>query len=124
MSKLGEFYQSGDFKNEKHVPVIELPSEIKSGEKFTISVSVGKDIAHPNTIEHHIAWIQVYFVADGAKFPIEIGKFDFDGHGDGALTEPEVSFSFKTDKNGKIIASSYCNLHGLWESEENLSVKE
>ena len=122
MSNIGELYQSGDWKNEKHAPVIELPAEVKAGESFKINVSVGKEIPHPNTVEHHIAWIQVYFLADGAKFPVEIGRFDFDGHGESAITDPDVTFSFKTDKPGKIIATSYCNLHGLWESEAELKL--
>jgi superoxide reductase len=38
------------------VPVIECPDALKSGKRFEIKVSVGKEIAHPNTTEHHIRW--------------------------------------------------------------------
>ena len=57
MANLSELYQQGDWKSEKHSPVIE-----------------GADM------------------------------------------------SFKTDKAGTLIASSYCNIHGLWESSKKLSV--
>jgi len=49
---------SGDWKVEKHVPVIEFK---KDGDKLEIEVSVGKEISYPNTPEHHIAWIELYF---------------------------------------------------------------
>ena len=41
--KLGDLIQSGDFKGEKHVPVIEAPSKIKAGEAFKVCLSVGKE---------------------------------------------------------------------------------
>ena len=40
--KLGDLIQSGDFKGEKHVPVIEAPAKVKAGEPFKVIVSVGK----------------------------------------------------------------------------------
>jgi superoxide reductase len=67
MRKLGEFVQAADWKTEKHVPAIECPEAVKGGEKFEIKVSVGKEIAHPNTTEHHIRWIQVFFQPEGAR---------------------------------------------------------
>jgi superoxide reductase len=30
--------------------------------------------------------------------------------------------SFKTEKPGTILASSYCNIHGLWESAKKLAI--
>ena len=40
-----DLYQSGDWKAEKHVPVIDAPDTIKKGEAVQINVSVGKEIA-------------------------------------------------------------------------------
>ena len=57
--KLGDLIQSGDFKGEKHVPVIEAPAKVKAGEPFKVIVSVGKEIPHPNKPEHFISWIQL-----------------------------------------------------------------
>ena len=69
---------------EKHVPVIETVDTVKAGETFHVTLSVGKDIAHPNTVEHHIEWIKLYFVAEGTQLPFEVGEVSFNVHGDGA----------------------------------------
>ena len=69
MTKLNDLYQSADWKKEKHVPVIEAPDAAKKGEFFKTTVTVGKEIAHPNTAAHHIRWIELYFLPDGEKFP-------------------------------------------------------
>ena len=104
----------GDWKGEKHVPVIEV-LEKKEG-MMKVQVSVGKEIAHPNTPEHHIAWIELYFKPEGGNFPIMVGRAEFTSHS-APLTEPIALFQAKCEKKGKLIALSYCNIHGLWESE-------
>ncbi|MBI5787255.1 MAG: class II SORL domain-containing protein [Candidatus Schekmanbacteria bacterium] len=131
MPELKELFQTADWKQEKHVPVIELPEIIKKGEYFKVTVLVGKDNPHPNTTEHHIRWIAVYFLPLDAKFPIQIGKFEFTAHGESTqgpntstvYTQPEVVLNFKTDKPGTIFSSSYCNIHGLWQSSRSIEVK-
>ena len=129
-AKLGEFVQSADWKAEKHVPVIECPDSVKAGEKVTIQTSVGKEIAHPNTTEHHIRWIQLYFKPEDEKFIYQLGDFAFTAHGEcvaGAnqgpsYTEPEVRIVTQLKKSGTLIAESYCNIHGLWESAKAIKV--
>ncbi|MCL5674742.1 MAG: class II SORL domain-containing protein [Candidatus Omnitrophica bacterium] len=128
MSELKDLYQSADWKKEKHVPVIDSPEKVKKGEFFKVNVSVGKEIAHPNTTAHHIRWLDIYFLPDGEKFPYQIGRFEFTSHGESAqgadtstvFTHPEVSATFKTEKSGTILASSYCNIHGLWQDSKKL----
>lgn len=130
MPELKDLYQKGDWKTEKHVPGIDAPEKVKSGEFFKVTVSVGKEIAHPNTTAHHIAWIKLYFHPEGSKFPYEIGKADFSAHGasvDGAdtstvYTHHEATISFKTEKPGVLYAASFCNIHGLWENSRELAV--
>lgn len=120
--ELKDLLQSGDWKAEKHVPVIEV-LEKKEG-RVTIEVSVGKEIPHPNTTAHHISWIEVYFLPEGEKFPYLIGRYDFSAHGasaggadtSGVYTEPILRATFKTGKGGTLFAKSYCNIHGLWTS--------
>jgi superoxide reductase len=131
MPDIKELFQSADWKKEKHVPVIEAAAKFKKGEFTKISVCVGKEISHPNTTEHHIRWICVYFLPEGEKFPCEIGRVEFNAHGESAqgpntstvFTHPEAFFSFKTDKNGSILAASYCNIHGLWQSSMQITVE-
>lgn len=131
MSEFKELFQSADWKAEKHVPVIEVPGKVKKGEFFKVMVTVGKEIAHPNKTEHHIRWIEVYFHPKGEKFPYQIGKAEFNAHGESVqgpdtssvYTHHEATLSFKTEKSGIIYASSYCNIHGLWQSPKELSVE-
>jgi len=131
MEKLKELLQEADWKAEKHVPVIEVAGKIKKQEITAISVSVGKEIPHPNTTEHHIRWIAVYFHPKGEKFPYQLGKFEFDSHGESVqgpntstvYTQPSVVCNFKTEKSGAVIAVSYCNIHGLWENSLELTVE-
>ena len=124
MKNLGSLYQSGDWKGEKHVPIIHAPEKIKKGDVIEINVNIGEEIPHPNTLEHHISWIKVYFHPEGAKFPIELGTYYFAAHGESTtFTEPYVTLKFKTEKSGTILASSYCNIHGLWEHNAELNVE-
>ena len=131
MAEFKDLFQSADWKKEKHVPVIEAPDKISKGEALKICVSVGKEIPHPNITEHHIRWIGVFFLADGEKFPYEAGRFEFNAHGESAqgtntstvYTNPEVVLSLKTEKSGVLLASSYCNIHGLWQNAKRIEVK-
>ncbi|WP_026894412.1 class II SORL domain-containing protein [Clostridiisalibacter paucivorans] len=121
---LGKLLQTGDWKGEKHVPVIHSPEKVKAGEAFELGVSIGDEIKHPNTIEHHISWFKVFFHPEGAKFPVEIGTYNFTAHGEGdILNDPEVKTCVKLSKSGTIHVVSYCNIHGLWESEKEITVE-
>jgi superoxide reductase len=128
--KLGERFQSADWKKEKHVPVIECPSEVKAGELFEVKVTLGKEIAHPNTTEHHIRWIQVFFHPDGEKFSYQVGYFEFCAHGEATAgsnqgpvyTHHAAAFSMKIDKPGVLYALALCNIHGLWESAKEIKL--
>ncbi|MCX5665442.1 MAG: class II SORL domain-containing protein [Candidatus Omnitrophica bacterium] len=130
MAELKDTFQSADWKKEKHVPAIDSPDKCKKGELIKATFTVGKEIAHPNTTEHHIRWISVFFLPDGEKFPVQIARSEFDAHGESAggpnmstvYTQPETTVSFKTDKPGTILASSYCNIHGLWQSSKRLEI--
>ncbi len=130
MSDLKDLFQVADWKREKHVPVIEAPDKVKKGEFFPVKVTIGKEIAHPNKTEHHISWVDVYFLPEGEKFAYQIGKAEFAAHGASAngpdtssvYTHHEVTLSFKTDKPGTLYATSLCNIHGLWQSSQALQV--
>ncbi len=125
MKTLNGLYQSGDWKGEKHVPVIHAPESAKAGEEVEVKVLIGEEIPHPNTFEHYISWIKIYFHPEGAKFPIEIATYDFAAHGESDIfTAPYGVARFKANKSGTILASSYCNIHGLWENSQELKVEE
>ncbi len=131
MAELKDLMQSADWKKEKHVPVIEAAGVVKKADAVNITVTVGKEIAHPNTTEHHISWVTIFFLPDGEKFPIQVARCEFASHGasgQGPNTStvysiPETIVIMKTEKSGMILASSYCNIHGLWTSSQRLEVK-
>jgi len=127
---IGEMLQTADWKQEKHVPVIECPDTFKEDEWTNVTVTIGKEIGHPNTTEHHIRWIRAYFTPEGGKFAYDLGSFEFNSHGESTKgpnegpvhTHSMASFMFKTKEPGTFNAVSYCNIHGLWESKKEISV--
>lgn len=118
---LSSLIKSADWKAEKHVPVITLLSPFKPGEPVEIEVSVGKEIPHPNTVEHHIAWIALYYVAVGSQLPVELARAEFSAHGSDIVTGPVLKTKVCLSKPGSLHAVAYCNLHGLWESKLSLT---
>ncbi len=128
--KLKDAIQTADWKKEKHTPVIECPDEVKANEPFVVTVTVGKDIPHPNTTEHFIAWIDVFFQPEGSKFAHHVGRFDFRAHGESAkgpnkgpvYAHPSVTFAMQVSEPGTLMALSHCNIHGLWGSEKALKL--
>ncbi len=130
MTDMTNLYQTADWKKEKHVPAIDAPAKAKQGENIKVTVTVGKEIAHPNTTEHHIEWIELLFLPSGEKFPTSIGRACFNAHGASTqgpntstiFTNAEATFSFKTDKPGTLISASSCNIHGLWQSSKDIDV--
>ena len=130
MATLGQHIQTADWKKEKHVPAIECPDQVTSDEFFEVKVSLGKEIAHPNTTEHHIRWIALYFQPEGAKFTYDVGRFAFNAHGESApgpnqgpiYTHHGASTSIKISQPGTLHAVAFCNIHGLWESSKEIGL--
>ena len=130
MPEMKDLFQSADWTKEKHVPVIDAPASAKKGEFMQITLTVGKEMSRPITTELQIRWIEVYFIAEGDKFPYQLGRYEFTSHGESAAgpnmstlyTHPRAAVTFKTDKKGVILAAAYCNIHGLWQSSAGLEV--
>jgi superoxide reductase len=128
MTELSERIQRADWKKEKHVPVIEAPDQVQADEFFEVKVTLGKEIAHPNTTEHHISWITLYFQPEGIKFTHQVGHFEFSAHGESVAgpnqgpvyTHHEAATSLKINKPGTLYALALCNIHGLWESSKEI----
>jgi superoxide reductase len=127
---IGEKIQHADWKKEKHAPVIECPDQVPAGEMFEVRVTLGKEIAHPNTTEHHIRWICLYFQPQGAKFIYDVACFAFNAHGESTkgpnegpvYAHHEGSTSLKISEPGTLNAVAYCNIHGLWESSKEITL--
>ncbi|MET1160062.1 MAG: class II SORL domain-containing protein [Thermoprotei archaeon] len=104
-------------KIEAHTPKIEAPDKVKADEPFEIRVWVGP---HPNTVEHSIRWIEVYFEEDGRSFnPYLLARF----MPEPGITEPDLRIRVRLKKSGTIHAIEYCNLHGLWENSKRIEVE-
>ena len=123
MTEAGLFCQVNRVKNpaakepleQKHAPVIELPGEIKSGQFFNAKIKVG-ELEHPNENGHFIQWIELY-VSD-----VYLGRFDFTP----VMTKPEITIPLSIahgDRKAVLRAVSRCNLHGIWESSKEVTVK-
>lgn len=129
-TKLSEHIQEADWKVEKHVPVIECPDKVKADEVFSVKVSLGKQVGHPNTTEHHIRWISLFFHPEGEKFTYHVGTYEFNAHGESAkgpnqgpvYTHHEATATLKVNKPGALHALALCNIHGLWQSSEELHI--
>jgi superoxide reductase len=130
MAELNSLIQSADWKTEKHVPVIECAEKVKRDEFFTVKVSLGKAVAHPNTTEHHIRWIALYFQPEGEKAPLQVAHLEFAAHGESikgpnqgvVYTHHESSVAVKLGKGGTFFALALCNIHGLWQSSKTVEV--
>ncbi|NCA81302.1 MAG: hypothetical protein EOM72_00960 [Opitutae bacterium] len=130
MSEFNSTIQQADWKVEKHAPVIEAPDSVKAGEFFTVTAGLGKAIAHPNTLQHHIRWISLYFLPEGAKMTIQLAHAEFSAHADSAtdqpgpaLTNPSMIANLTLAKSGVLQAVSYCNIHGVWQSSKAIQVE-
>ena len=90
--------------------------------------TLGKVVAHPNTTEHHIRWMALYFHPEGEKYVFQVARFEFAAHGESAqganqgpvYTHHQGTTSMKTSKAGTLHAMAFCNIHGLWEGSQSL----
>ena len=130
MKNFGELFQVADWKKEKHVPFIECANKVKLGEIFPLKITVGKDNPHPNTTEHHICWISLFFHPEGEQYAYQLAQCEFTAHGESvkganegpAYTHHSATVAAMIKKPGTIHAMSLCNIHGLWENSTEIKV--
>jgi superoxide reductase len=96
---------------EKHVPSIETMKAHGSEAQDLIHVVVGKETPHPNTVEHHIVWIESYGIKTDGQV-VDLGRVEFGP----TYTNPSISFHTPLDQFKALCALSYCNIHGLWQN--------
>jgi superoxide reductase len=131
MGTLGQHMLAADWKTEKHAPAIVCPDKAAAGAVVEIALGVGSEIAHPNTTEHHIRWIELHFKPESGKYTFDLGRFDFNAHGESMKganqgpvhTVPNVRVQAIFKESGTLHAVSYCNIHGLWESAKAITVE-
>ena len=86
-----------DAAQEKHVPVV-----IRDGNCVTVKIG---DIPHPMAEEHYIEWICLHTTQGNQRKCLKPGN------------KPEAHFMVCDDEE-VITALSYCNLHGLWKTNQ------
>ncbi len=96
----------------KHYPTIEAPESVKARESFSVKISVGKELAHPDEGGHYIQWVDLY--ADDAY----LARFDFTPTVSGA----PLSVTLKLNYDCTLRAISRCNLHGMWEGSKKIKI--
>ena len=94
---------------QKHVPAIEAPEKVNSGEWFDLKVKVGFLKDHPSSPEHWITMIKL--LIDGKDIAITNFKV-------GGKAAPIARFRVKLLKSSTVEAIEHCNLHGTWISDK------
>jgi superoxide reductase len=97
----------------KHTPVIDAPVGAVKGQAITVTVEVGKLMAHPNEPAHFIEWVDLYedrlFLARAELTPAKVN--------------PKVTFSVVLAQGGTLRAFARCNIHGVWEGDRAITVR-
>ena len=97
---------------EKHVPRITVDKGHQEGMDI-VRVVVGHEVEHPNTPEHHIAWIELYGVRKDNGQVLHLGRATWAP----VYSNPNVRFQVNQIQDFKSFhAVAYCNIHGLWSS--------
>ena len=112
--KICNYIKKNDNGSEKHLPDIQVKNCEKCGE-YLVTVQIGKEILHPSTAEHSIKTITLYGVTKTNSLE-QLTQFQLGNE----HTLPKVRASVKKENLKSLIATSYCNLHGLWENQVKL----
>jgi len=100
----------------KHMPVIECPDTVKTGEPFQVKINVGS-IPHVMEEGHYVQWIDVYF-KNNFYARIDLTP---------VFTKPEVTVTLvrhSKHKTSTLRVIERCNLHGQWEATKEISISE
>ena len=98
-------YEGADDFTRKHTPFVEVMN-LGDG-KYSVIVTVGKDIAHPNQPDHWIEYLEVF--ANGAP----IATYDFAA----GVVAPKVMCVATLEPGTPITVFERCNLHGVWAAD-------
>ena len=100
---------------DRHSPFIECAGSAKGGQKFPVTVRMGKEYTHPDEPDHFIQKISLFsretLLAEATFVAGALG-------GTGHKGQAEVTFNVvPTGKQLELTAVSYCTKHGLWECD-------
>jgi len=111
--EFSEIIKTGkDEGKEKHVPTMTIDKGHKEDVDI-VRVVVGHEAPHPNTVEHHIVWIELYGVRKDNDQIISLGRAACAP----VFSNPNVRFQINQIGDFKAFhALGYCNIHGLWSN--------
>lgn len=106
---LGGFHRMDDLDTaddftKKHTPFIDATRE---GDTVTVTVIVGHYVAHPNTADHFIDYLELLVNH------VPIARFDPSA----VAVDPRITTVLHLDPETELMAIASCNLHGVWAAE-------
>lgn len=96
----------------KHVPHLVAPDTVEKGELFEVTVEMGNEIDHPMEEGHFIQYVELY-----ADY-YQVARIDFTPE-----TKAKATVELKLEESCTLRAFEFCNLHGQWEAEKEITVK-
>jgi superoxide reductase len=124
MTKSPSHLKPAERKTQSHTPVIGCPDKVEADKIFQIKISLGDSLGHPDTNEHHVCRVSLYYSDSEGKTVRQIAGVEFQSHSPGkdALSRYETIIDAKIAESGVLHAMAYCNLHGLAEAIRQITV--
>jgi superoxide reductase len=107
-----EFREVRRTYDEKHTPKIEAPEQVKRGQWFEVTVTVGAGSIHPSLAEHFVRYIALY------KDSAEIGRVYLHP----VFSYPRAVFTIALDEGGMLRALAEPTHSAAWESSKKITV--
>ena len=108
-----EYKQVRSSLDAKHTPkFVAAPAQVKRGQWFDVTVSVGAGGDHPSLTEHHVRYIALYLnTAEIARIYLH-PVFSF----------PRVTFTIALDEGGMLRAIAEPTHSAAWEASKKITV--
>ncbi len=99
---------------DKHSPVIICDTEAFRNKPFKVKVKIGDCVKHPNTVEHHFEYVQLW----NLETLVGEARLVQSAYGNDPV-HIECEFTILPKVSLRLTAIAYCNKHGMWRSEES-----
>jgi superoxide reductase len=108
-----EYKQVRSSLDAKHTPkFVAAPDQVKRGQWFDVTVSVGAGGDHPSLTEHHVRYIALYLnTAEIARIYLH-PVYSF----------PRVTFTISLDEGGMLRAVAEPTHSAAWEASKKITV--
>ena len=107
-----EFRELRRTYDEKHTPKIEAPEQVKRGQWFEVTVTVGAGSIHPSLSEHFVRYIALY------KDSAEVARIYLHP----VFSYPKAVFTIALDEGGMLRAIAEPTHSAGWESSKKITV--